>query len=285
MLGGGGVDGGARPPRCCCRRQRWPRPTRHAGAAALLALERAAAPCRPQQSTGAPAASCTRRAWRRRPTRRGAGAPPARRASPGGAGWGMVRPARAWPACPAASQPARQPGVAAGAAWGSLPGACLPGGIEAPPTRPAAPAPGRGFNLPARHVIHTVGPIYHNYERQQAEALLASAVRCAPACCAGRGCCGGCARQSCGAGAAGCAPLAWPSSPRAPPAAGSAAAARAAPLTRPVPHRSPRRSSLLLASQAACDSVAFPAISCGVYGYPKPEAAHVRARLPACLPA
>ncbi len=52
----------------------------------------------------------------------------------------------------------------------------------------------------------------------------------------------------------------------------------------PVYHGSPQEasqlascyaSSLDLASQADCSSVAFPCISCGVYGYPLSEAAHI----------
>jgi O-acetyl-ADP-ribose deacetylase len=61
----------------------------------------------------------------------------------------------------------------------------------------------RGYRLPARHVIHTVGPIWHGGERGE-PALLAACYR----------------------------------------------------------------SSLALAAQHAFASVAFPAISCGVYGYP-----------------
>ncbi|AKF06779.1 putative ADP-ribose binding module [Sandaracinus amylolyticus] len=37
------------------------------------------------------------------------------------------------------------------------------------------------------------------------------------------------------------------------------------------------RSSLVLAEQHALRSIALPAISCGVYGYPSPEAANVAA--------
>ncbi len=67
-----------------------------------------------------------------------------------------------------------------------------------------------GFNLMARYVIHTVGPIYHGGKRGEAQ-LLASAYR----------------------------------------------------------------KSLLLAEEKQLSSVAFPAISCGVYGYPWEEAAEV----------
>ncbi len=66
-----------------------------------------------------------------------------------------------------------------------------------------------GFRLPARHVIHTVGPIYAR--AQDPEALLSSAYR----------------------------------------------------------------SSLALANEHGLQSVAFPAISCGVFGYPLDEAAEV----------
>ncbi len=65
-----------------------------------------------------------------------------------------------------------------------------------------------GYQLPARHVIHTVGPIWSGGQRGEA-ALLAACYR----------------------------------------------------------------NSLQLADQYACDSIAFPAISTGVYGYPKEEAA------------
>ncbi len=67
----------------------------------------------------------------------------------------------------------------------------------------------RGYRLKARHVIHTVGPIYHN--RAEDAASLASAVR----------------------------------------------------------------NSLRLADEHHLASIAFPAISTGVYGYPMDEAARV----------
>ena len=66
-----------------------------------------------------------------------------------------------------------------------------------------------GFDLPARHVIHTVGPVYRSAERSA--PLLASA----------------------------------------------------------------HRSSLALAIEHDLAEIAFPAISCGVYGYPLDEAARV----------
>ena len=67
-----------------------------------------------------------------------------------------------------------------------------------------------GHRLPARHVIHTVGPVYHGGDGGEPE-LLASCYR----------------------------------------------------------------SSLELAAQQGLRSVAFPAISCGVYGYPVPAAARI----------
>ena len=68
----------------------------------------------------------------------------------------------------------------------------------------------RGYRLPAKYVIHTVGPVWQGGDAGEAE-LLASCYR----------------------------------------------------------------TSLQLAREHDCEVVAFPAISCGVYGYPLPEAAHV----------
>jgi O-acetyl-ADP-ribose deacetylase (regulator of RNase III) len=67
-----------------------------------------------------------------------------------------------------------------------------------------------GYDLPARHVIHAVGPVWHGGEAGEAQ-VLASAYR----------------------------------------------------------------TSLELAHAAALESIAFPSISTGVYGYPKDEAARV----------
>ncbi len=64
-----------------------------------------------------------------------------------------------------------------------------------------------GYNLPARHVIHTVGPIYRDGEQGEDELL-----------------------------------------------------------------RSCYIESLRLAAEAGCETIAFPCISTGVYGYPKAEA-------------
>lgn len=71
----------------------------------------------------------------------------------------------------------------------------------------------RGYRLPARHVIHTVGPVYRDGRHGEPE-LLASCYR----------------------------------------------------------------ESLKLAEARGCASVAFPAISCGVYGYPIPEACGIAVR-------
>ncbi len=71
----------------------------------------------------------------------------------------------------------------------------------------------RGYRLPARYVIHTVGPVYRDGRHGEPE-LLASCYR----------------------------------------------------------------ESLALAARHDCASVAFPAISCGAYGYPIPEACAIAAR-------
>lgn len=68
----------------------------------------------------------------------------------------------------------------------------------------------KGYKLPAKHVIHTVGPVWHGGSRGESE-LLASCYR----------------------------------------------------------------SSLALAREHGLSSIAFPAISTGVYGYPKEEAARI----------
>jgi O-acetyl-ADP-ribose deacetylase len=67
-----------------------------------------------------------------------------------------------------------------------------------------------GFNLPARFIIHTVGPVWHNGEHGEARLLASCYLE-----------------------------------------------------------------SLKLAETNNCESIAFPAISCGVYGYPINAAAHI----------
>jgi O-acetyl-ADP-ribose deacetylase (regulator of RNase III) len=71
----------------------------------------------------------------------------------------------------------------------------------------------RGYNLKAKHIMHSVGPVFHD-GRHNEPALLASAYR----------------------------------------------------------------ASLELASQNACASIAFPAISTGIYGYPMEDAARIAFR-------
>jgi len=71
----------------------------------------------------------------------------------------------------------------------------------------------KGYRLPARYVIHTVGPVYQDGRRGEAELLAA------------------CYRES-----------------------------------------------LKLAEAHACTSIAFPAISCGVYGYPLADATAIAVR-------
>ncbi len=68
-----------------------------------------------------------------------------------------------------------------------------------------------GFALPAKYVIHAVGPVYHRWSKKRCRELLASAYR----------------------------------------------------------------SALKLAAENGCESVAFPLISSGIYGYPKAEALEV----------
>lgn len=68
-----------------------------------------------------------------------------------------------------------------------------------------------GYNLKARHVIHTVGPIYYERPAEESRALLKNCYE----------------------------------------------------------------SSIKLAKENSCQSVAFPLISAGVYGYPKKEALEV----------
>ena len=79
-------------------------------------------------------------------------------------------------------------------------GGCRPGEAKAT----------AGYRLSARHVIHTVGPVWQGGGRQEAETLAAC-----------------------------------------------------------------HRNALALAAELGCATVAFPAISTGVYGYPREEAARV----------
>jgi len=68
-----------------------------------------------------------------------------------------------------------------------------------------------GFNLPAKYVIHTAGPVYREWNKEQSEQLLRAAYT----------------------------------------------------------------NSLKLAAENKCESIAFPLISSGIYGYPKDEALKV----------
>ncbi|HEY3543776.1 MAG TPA: O-acetyl-ADP-ribose deacetylase [Gaiellaceae bacterium] len=81
-------------------------------------------------------------------------------------------------------------------------GGCRPGEAKAT----------KGYRLPARFVIHTVGPIWHGGSRNEAETLAAC-----------------------------------------------------------------HRNALALAGELGCTTIAFPAISCGIYGYPPELAAPVAA--------
>ena len=92
------------------------------------------------------------------------------------------------------------------AAGPQLPAACR--AVAPCPTGQARITP--GFDLPARHIIHTVGPVWRGGHHGE-ERLLASAYR----------------------------------------------------------------SSILLADEYDLQSVAFPAISCGIFGYPVADAARV----------
>ncbi|MEJ2539250.1 MAG: macro domain-containing protein [Gemmatimonadota bacterium] len=91
------------------------------------------------------------------------------------------------------------------------------GGVDGAIHRAAGPAGEAritgGDRLPARHVIHTVGPVWRGGDEGEAE-LLASCYR----------------------------------------------------------------SALALAADHELETVAFPAISCGIYGYPIREAAHIAVR-------
>lgn len=92
------------------------------------------------------------------------------------------------------------------AAGPELPAACA--AIGGCPTGEARITP--GFRLPARFIIHTVGPVYRGGGHGEAELL-----------------------------------------------------------------RSAYRNSLLLADEHRLSSIAFPAISCGIFGYPVAEAARI----------
>lgn len=78
----------------------------------------------------------------------------------------------------------------------------------------------RGYRLPAKHVIHTVGPVWHGGKHREAELLASCYV-----------------------------------------------------------------SSLRLAAEHRLKTIAFPAISCGVYGYPLEDAVKIAVRECANFPA
>ena len=100
--------------------------------------------------------------------------------------------------------------VASTARFIARPGrSCWPNAVHWVAVKPARPRLTPGYRLTARHVIHTVGPIYSGTPRDA--QLLASAVR----------------------------------------------------------------NSLRLATEHHLKSIAFPAISTGIYGYPMADAAHV----------
>lgn len=103
------------------------------------------------------------------------------------AGPELIQACRAFPDLP--NQPA------------GVPVRCLTGEAQITPA----------FNLPAKYVIHAVGPVYKNYSQHQAWRLLASAYA----------------------------------------------------------------KSLQLAIENDCKTMAFPALSCGLYGFPVEEAAFV----------
>jgi O-acetyl-ADP-ribose deacetylase (regulator of RNase III) len=118
---------------------------------------------------------------------------------------------------------ANEPMLGGGGVDGAIHRAAGPGLLEecrrVPEARPGVRCPTGearmtgGHALPARHVIHTVGPVWHGGTHGEAEAL-----------------------ASC------------------------------------------YRSSLALAAEHGVRSIAFPAISCGIYGYPLDQAAAVAVR-------
>lgn len=124
-----------------------------------------------------------------------------------------------------------------------------------------------GANLPAKHVIHTVGPVYHG--AQGSAPLLEAAYRNSLKASGGAGSgepllgaarqCGVQQASQAGAGA----PQGWVL-----PGTGTCTGACAHNATP---------SCLQVANEHRLRRVAFPAISCGVFHYPLDEAAEVRA--------